>query len=234
MPDEDPPPPKPLRPHLSGEVTASARGRPRPTSLINEPPDDGDDDGDLRGIDDGGDDDDTASGRPFASAFSPGSSDLGSDIADDDARTPGGRTDPDGRRDHRTAASNDDDNDDGDDGIGADIVTRDDGSLTPSERRFGGYELLRRLAFGGMGEVFVGRRRGVPDAPFVVVKRVLAHMRRDEKHRRMFLDEATLQRMLRSPHIVQILDVGDHDGMVFLAMEHVHGPSWRSLIDRCR
>jgi len=106
-----------------------------------------------------------------------------------------------------------------------------EGALPTHERAFGPYTLVRRLAFGGMGEVFLARH---PKAGLVVVKRVLAHMKRDDKHRQMFLDEARLQRLLRSPHIVQVSDVGDVDGHVFLAMEHVHGPSWRGLVDRSR
>jgi serine/threonine protein kinase len=114
-------------------------------------------------------------------------------------------------------------------------------ALPERERSFGPYTLLRRLAFGGMGEVFLARRdvqlsAGLGPAPgrLVVVKRILSHMRRDEKQRRGFVEEARLQTLLRSPNIVQIHDVGEVDGQVYLAMEHVHGPSWRSLIDRCR
>jgi len=120
----------------------------------------------------------------------------------------------------------------------------DDEALPPSERTFGAYTLLRRLAFGGMGEVFLARRDANIEATLgvkapglarlVVIKRILGHMRRDEKHRRMFIDEARLQTALSSAHIVQVHDVGEIDGQVFLAMEHVHGPSWRALIDRCR
>jgi serine/threonine-protein kinase len=117
----------------------------------------------------------------------------------------------------------------------------EDDALPEQERTFGPFTLLRRLAFGGMGEVYLARREshlpaGLGPAPsrLVVVKRILAHMRRDEKQRRSFVEEARLQTLLRSPHIVQIHDVGEVDGQVYLAMEHVHGPSWRALIDRCR
>jgi serine/threonine protein kinase len=117
----------------------------------------------------------------------------------------------------------------------------EDDALPESERAFGAFTLLRRLAFGGMGEVFLARRdvqlpAGLGPAParLVVVKRILSHMRRDEKQRRGFVEEARLQTLLHSPHIVQIHDVGEVDGQVYLAMEHVHGPSWRSLVDRCR
>jgi len=114
-------------------------------------------------------------------------------------------------------------------------------ALPENERVFGPFTLLRRLAFGGMGEVFLARRdaqlpAGLGPAPsrLIVVKRILAHMRRDEEQRRGFVEEARLQTLLRSPQIVQIQDVGEIDGQVYLAMEHVHGPSWRALIDRCR
>jgi len=198
VPDDKTPPETPPSPQHSGEVTASARARPRPvSSLLN----------DLHSVD-GVIVEATGSGTaaPFvASTFAPPSMEHASD--DDDL-----------------------------------LGRRDDGALPAHERPFGDYELLRRLAFGGMGEVFLARRRSEVGidlglsglARLVVVKRVLGHMRRDDKHRRMFLDEATLQTMLKSPHIVQIHDVGDHDGLVFLAMEHVHGPSWRNLVDRCR
>ncbi len=208
MPDDKPPPNTIALPHHSGEVTASARAKPRPvSSLLNEPHDV--DAADIRSFDDGHEGTGQGAARPFVSTFSPSStdSDDGASTADDDDNAPG-----------------------------------DDSALPPRERPFGEYELLRRLAFGGMGEVFLARRRsdvgidlGMSGlARLVVVKRVLAHMRRDDKHRRMFLDEASLQTRLKSPHIVQIHDVGDHDGLVFLAMEHVHGPSWRGLVDRCR
>src|SRR5204863_4961447 len=108
--------------------------------------------------------------------------------------------------------------------------------LPENERGFGRYTLLRRLAYGGMGEIFLARQGGAgslaPVAKLVVIKRILSHMKRDEKHRKMFLDEARLQALLANPHIVAIHDMGDEGGHVFLAMEHVHGPSWRALIDR--
>jgi eukaryotic-like serine/threonine-protein kinase len=104
------------------------------------------------------------------------------------------------------------------------------------DRAFGPYTLLRRLAFGGMGEVYLARRTssiGGLSRP-LVIKRILDHMKRNERLRQTFVEEARLQARLRSPHIVQIHDVGDVDGSVYLAMEHVEGPSWRMLIDRAR
>ncbi|MCC7070118.1 MAG: serine/threonine protein kinase [Deltaproteobacteria bacterium] len=110
--------------------------------------------------------------------------------------------------------------------------------LPENERHFGRYTLLRRLAYGGMGEVFLARQGGAGSlagvAKLVVIKRILGHMRRDERHRRMFLDEARLQALLSNPHVVQVHDMGEEQGHVYLAMEHVLGPSWRMIIDRMR
>ena len=111
-------------------------------------------------------------------------------------------------------------------------------ALPERERAFGRYTLLRRLAYGGMGEVFLARQGGAGSlaqvAKLVVIKRILGHMRRDDRHRRMFLDEARLQALLNNPQVVQIFDMGEEDGHVYLAMEHVLGPSWRAIIDRVR
>ncbi len=107
--------------------------------------------------------------------------------------------------------------------------------LLAHECAFGAYTLLRRLAYGGMGEVLLARHGNMADvSQLVVIKRLLSHRRSDPKHRRMFFDEARVQSVLCSPHIARIFDRGEVDGQVYLAMEHVHGPSWRAMLDRCR
>ena len=130
------------------------------------------------------------------------------------------------------------DNKDDEEGSGEDAAPNYTPASEPipsAERGFGRYSLLRRLAYGGMGEIFLARQGGVGAfAKIVVIKRILSHVKRDEKHRRMFLDEARLQALLNNPHIVQVHDMGEEGGHVYLAMEHVHGPSWRALIDRCK
>ena len=91
---------------------------------------------------------------------------------------------------------------------------------------FGRYELLRKLATGGMGQVFLARQKGpVGFQKLVVVKRLLPHLSEDSDFIKMFLDEARIAGNLNHPNIAQIYDLGDVDGVLFIAMEYVQGDS---------
>jgi len=89
------------------------------------------------------------------------------------------------------------------------------------------YEPLLRLAEGGMAEVYVARVRG--EAGFetlVALKRMLPHLAEEPRFVDMFLDEARLAALVRSPNVVQTLDLGRaKDGSLFLVMELVLGVS---------
>ncbi|MFO0598439.1 MAG: serine/threonine-protein kinase [Myxococcaceae bacterium] len=96
--------------------------------------------------------------------------------------------------------------------------------------RVGRYELVRHLATGGMGEVFLARQSG--PAGFTrtaVVKRLLPHLARDAAFVEMFLNEARVVSLLSHPHIAQILELGEADGTWFIAMEFIHGRSLQQL-----
>jgi serine/threonine protein kinase len=89
---------------------------------------------------------------------------------------------------------------------------------------FGRYELLRKLATGGMGQVFLARQKGpVGFQKLLVVKRLLPHLSEDPEFIQMFLDEARIAGLLNHPNIAQIYDLGDVDGVLYIAMEYVHG-----------
>jgi eukaryotic-like serine/threonine-protein kinase len=91
---------------------------------------------------------------------------------------------------------------------------------------FGRYELLRKLATGGMGQVFLARQKGpVGFQKLLVVKRLLPHLSEDEEFIQMFLDEARIAAVLNHPNIAQIYDLGDVDGVLYIAMEYVQGES---------
>jgi len=88
---------------------------------------------------------------------------------------------------------------------------------------FGRYRLLRRLGVGGMAEVFLARRSDDRLGRLVAVKRILPELSARPEVLEALLDEARISTHLDHPQIVSVLDVGDVDGMAFLAMEYVHG-----------
>ncbi|SET36741.1 serine/threonine protein kinase [Stigmatella erecta] len=89
---------------------------------------------------------------------------------------------------------------------------------------FGRYEFLRKIASGGMGQVFLARQKGpVGFQKLLVVKRLLPHLSEEEEFIQMFLDEARIAALLNHPNIAQIYELGEVDGIYFIAMEYVHG-----------
>jgi tRNA A-37 threonylcarbamoyl transferase component Bud32 len=89
----------------------------------------------------------------------------------------------------------------------------------------GKYRVIRRLAEGGMGEIFLGVAEGHSGFEKVVVlKRILSQKVDDRRMAvQMFMDEARLMAALNHPNIVQVYDFGTADGAHFFAMEYVHG-----------
>ena len=99
-----------------------------------------------------------------------------------------------------------------------------------SPKTFGPYRLLARIGEGATGTVYRATRG---DDPTVLALKILTPTsRRDETWRRRFEREAFIMRRLQHPNIVSWLDYGEQDGCSFLAMEFVHGPSGRALVDR--
>jgi len=90
--------------------------------------------------------------------------------------------------------------------------------------RFGQYVLLRRIARGGMAEVFLAQQKGLEGFDRrVAVKRILPHLADAPDFVRMFLGEARLAAQLTHPNIVHIYDFGKVDTDYFIAMEFVDG-----------
>ena len=85
---------------------------------------------------------------------------------------------------------------------------------------FGQYELLKRLAAGGMGEVYLARRGGVEGfEKLTVIKTLLPHLVESEEFLTMFFDEARLAARLDHANIGQIFELGEVGGTYFIAME---------------
>lgn len=102
-----------------------------------------------------------------------------------------------------------------------------------SPKRLGRYKLLRMIATGGMGEVYLARQEGPAGfAKGAVVKRILPHLANDPAFVEMFLNEARLAAVLNHPNVVQIFELGQAEGTYFIAMEYVHGRSLRAIRKR--
>ncbi len=89
----------------------------------------------------------------------------------------------------------------------------------------GRYRIVRLLARGGMGSIYLARNRGA--AGFVrpaVVKKILPSHLGDEQAVLMFGREARIMSNLRHPGIVNIIDFAEEDGASVMVMEYVHGP----------
>src|SRR5271154_289689 len=104
-------------------------------------------------------------------------------------------------------------------------------SSNPAPLRLGPYELLRRIATGGMAEVYLARRGGPHGfQKLVAVKRILPQYTRDPDFVAMFIDEARVCARLGHPNIVQVFDFGEHDGELYMAMEYGEGTTAARLI----
>ena len=95
-------------------------------------------------------------------------------------------------------------------------------------RRFGRYHLLRLLARGGMGQVFLASTSGVEGAERpVVVKVIRREYAKDPNFLARFLDEARVQAQLQHSGVAQVLEAATHEptGDPFVVMEFVEGKS---------
>ncbi|HTR54395.1 MAG TPA: serine/threonine-protein kinase [Kofleriaceae bacterium] len=98
----------------------------------------------------------------------------------------------------------------------------------------GKYEVLRKLATGGMAEIYLARARGTAGfEKLVVLKRILPSVAADPTFVQMFLDEARLAATLQHPNIADVYDVGEADGSYFFTMEFVHGEDARMIRIAC-
>jgi eukaryotic-like serine/threonine-protein kinase len=99
---------------------------------------------------------------------------------------------------------------------------------------FGRYQLVERLAVGGMAELFVATAPGEHGFEKVlVIKRLLPHLNADPTYNAMFVDEAKLTARLVHPKIAQTFELAREGDMLFIAMEYVEGIDVLALLREC-
>lgn len=99
----------------------------------------------------------------------------------------------------------------------------------------GRYELLLPIASGGMAMVWAARQKGTRGfQKIVAVKTMLPKLSEDVQFEQMFLDEASLASQVHHPHIVEILDLGEQEGVLFLVMEWIDGVPLNQLMKASR
>ena len=84
-----------------------------------------------------------------------------------------------------------------------------------------GYEIQRDLGHGGMATVYLAMQNSL--GRLVALKVLAPHLARDPVAKERFLREARFAAKLHHPHIVEIYDVGEHEGMPFMAMAYEPG-----------
>ncbi|HSO23898.1 MAG TPA: protein kinase, partial [Chondromyces sp.] len=99
--------------------------------------------------------------------------------------------------------------------------------------RFGRYILVDKISSGGMADVYRAKVVGIRGfTKTVAIKRIHPHLLERTRFLRMFTDEAKIASRLVHPNIVQIYDLGEADGLPYIAMEYVPGRDLFRVLQR--
>ncbi len=100
-------------------------------------------------------------------------------------------------------------------------------------RALGPYMLLRRLAVGGMAEVYVAKTRGIGGfEKLVAIKVIHPRFSEDDHFIHMLVEEAKISVLLTHVNIAQIFDLGCIDGTYFIVMEYIEGADTYRILRR--
>ncbi len=105
---------------------------------------------------------------------------------------------------------------------------RDRDAVTPSH--IGKYEVQNRLGVGGMGALYLARDPGLDR--LVAIKILKEEYQEDAELRERFAREARSVARLRHPNIIIVFEIGEHEGLPFMAMEYIAGETLTSVLRR--
>ena len=99
--------------------------------------------------------------------------------------------------------------------------------------KLGRYQVINRIASGGMAEVFLAKAVGAMGFQrLVAIKLIHANFTRDDEFVKMFIDEARIAMHLHHRNIVQVFDLDKVGDTYFIAMEFVHGVNLYDVYER--
>ena len=102
------------------------------------------------------------------------------------------------------------------------------------QQRLGKYQLTRRIAVGGMGEIFYAKIAGIEGfSREVAIKKMLPHLSADRAFIDMMVKEAKLTVLLNHPNIVQVYDLAREGSEYYIAMEYVAGTNVGHMLELC-
>src|SRR4051812_43305523 len=94
----------------------------------------------------------------------------------------------------------------------------------------GRYELLMPIAKGGMGDVWAARLNGSRGfRKLVAIKTILRSLEHADQEQMLF-QEAVLASQIHHPNVAETLELGEHEGTLYLVMELVSGESLRFIL----
>lgn len=98
---------------------------------------------------------------------------------------------------------------------------------------FGNYVFLKKLAAGGMAEIFLARPAShMANGRVQVVKRILPHVANNPMFVRMFQTEIQVIMGFNHPHVVQLHDFGEFNGQPYISMEYIEGKNLKEIIQK--